>query len=113
MSKREVVMSPAARDGLTVLGQQIRIARTERRWTLKDVATRALISVPTLRAIEEGAPGTAVGTVFHVAGLVGIPIFGIEDRTELARRRRQGEDTLALLPERVRTAGLGQVRDDF
>lgn len=106
-------MSPTARDGLKVLGQQIRIARTERRWTLNDLATRALISVPTLRAIEDGASGTAVGSVFHVASLVGIPIFGIEDRAELARRRRHGEDTLALLPERVRTVGPGAVRDDF
>lgn len=113
MAKREIVMSPAARDALIVLGQQIRIARTQRRWTLNDLATRALISVPTLRAIEDGAPGTAVGTVFHVADLAGVPIFGIDDRAELARRRRQGEDILALLPERVRTPSPGDARDDF
>ncbi|TXK19937.1 helix-turn-helix transcriptional regulator [Homoserinibacter sp. GY 40078] len=95
-------MSPVARDALVVLGQQIRVARIERSWTVGELADRALSSPPTIRAIETGAPGTSIGTVFQVAFLVGVPLFNTESRAELARLRREGASTLALLPERVR-----------
>lgn len=103
MAKREIVLAPIVRDALAVVGTQITIARTERGWTQAELAARAGISHITASRIESGNPGTAVGTVFQVAHLVGVPIFGIEDRGELARLRRQGEETLALIPARVRT----------
>lgn len=103
MAKRETVLAPIVRDALAVLGAQIAIARTERGWTQAELAARAGISHITTSRIEAGNAGTAVGTVFQVAHLVGVPIFGIEDRGELARLRRQGEETLSLIPARVRT----------
>lgn len=108
MAKHEVAISPVARDAIVTLGQRIKVARIQRGWTITDLAARSLISAPTIRNIEAGAAGTAVGTVFHAAFLVGVPLFGIDDPAELARLRRQGEDTLALLPARVRTS-----RDDI
>ena len=45
--------------------------------------------------------------------LVGVPLFGIEDRSELAIRRRRGEEMLALLPSRVRKPKGGRIDDDF
>jgi transcriptional regulator with XRE-family HTH domain len=107
MAKHEVAISPVARDAIITLGQRIKVARIQRGWTIADLAARSLISAPTIRNMEAGATGTAVGTVFHVAFLVGMPVFGIDDPAELARLRREGEDTLALLPARVRTS-----RDD-
>jgi transcriptional regulator with XRE-family HTH domain len=102
MAKREAVLAPIVRDALSVLGNQITIARTERGWTQAELARRAGISHITTTRIESGNPGTAIGTVFQVAHLVGVPIFGIEDRGELARLRRLGEETLSLIPSRVR-----------
>jgi transcriptional regulator with XRE-family HTH domain len=102
MAKRETVLAPIVRDALSVLGNQIAIARAERGWTQSELARRAGISHITTSRIEGGLPGTAIGTVFQVANLVGVPIFGIEDRGELARLRRQGEETLALIPARIR-----------
>lgn len=112
MAKREVVVAPVPRDALIVLGQRVRVARVERAWTLADVASRSLTSIPTVRNVEAGAPGTAVGTVFNIAHLLGVPLFGIEDPAELARLRRMGEDVLALLPARVRPSA-GHLDDDF
>ena len=102
MAKRQAVLAPIVRDALNVLGNQIAIARAERGWTQAELALRSGISHVTMTRIEDGVPGTAIGTVFQVAHIVGVPIFGIEDRGELARLRRQGEEILALIPSRIR-----------
>lgn len=103
MAKREIIVSAPARDAIEVLGQRIKIARIQRGWTLADVASRALTSVPTVRNVEAGSPATAIGTFVQMAYLLGVPLFGIDDPAELARLRRRGDETLALLPARVRT----------
>ncbi|NQD90099.1 transcriptional regulator, partial [Paenarthrobacter sp. CM16] len=64
-------------------------------------------------AAEAGSRGAAVGTMMELADLVGVPIFGIEDRAELAIRRQRGEEMLALLPSRVRRPKSRSVDDDF
>lgn len=112
MTKHVLSVSPIARDAIAVLGDRIKIARIRRGWTVNDVAARSFISAPTVRKVEGGALGTSIGTVFHLASLLNVPIFGIEDPAELARLRRQGEDTLALLPARVRRDS-EPVDDDF
>lgn len=94
---------PAAADAARVLGQQIRMARHERGWTATSLAERLGVSPVTVRAIESGAPGTAIGTVLTAAVLTGVPLFGVEDKAELARMRLRGEERLALIGKRVRT----------
>ncbi|MFE3545409.1 helix-turn-helix transcriptional regulator [Nocardia sp. NPDC059177] len=111
--KRRVVHRPVVTDALVVLGQLVRQARATRGWTAEELARRADVSPATISKIEAGAAGTAVGTVFNVADLVGVPIFGIGDRAELARRRRLGEETLALLPARVYHPRTSEPDDDF
>lgn len=113
MTKRAVVALPASRDALAVLGNQIRLARHAREWTAADLADRIGVSPRTLLAVEAGAPGTAIGTVFNAATVVGLPLFGVEDRAELARMRRRGEERLALIPSRVYSPGLGEPDADF
>ena len=112
MAKRTVPPRPEVEDGLKILGALIREARLEHRWTQRDLALRVNVSVPTIAKIEAGSPTSAVGSVFDAAHMVGVPIFGIEDRAELARMRRQNEEKLALLPQRVRPR-TGKVSNDF
>ena len=113
MPKRVIPPRPVVRDGLIILGQLVKESRLGRRWTRNELAQRAGISVATIANIENGASSTAVGTVFDVADLVGVPIFGIDDRVELARLRRRGEDRLELLPARVRHGRQEELSDDF
>jgi hypothetical protein len=56
-------------------------------------------------------PTVGIGTVFEVATIVGIGLFGA-DREELRSMVERSRDRLALLPSRVREPA-GPVRDDF
>lgn len=102
--------SPPARDAVVVLGLEITRARRERRWTAAELAERAGISPTTLRKVEHGEPTVAIGIVFEVATLVGLPLFGVEP-DELGPLRVRSRERLALLPQRVRSAE--PVDDDF
>lgn len=102
MARRTIALMPAAADAARVLGQQIRQARRERAWTAADLAQRLGVSPTTVSALERGAPGTAIGTVLNAAALTGVDLFGTEDKAELARMRRRGEERLALVGQRVR-----------
>lgn len=113
MAKRSVPLRPHIQDSLKVWGQLIRRGRLEQGWTAKDLAARANVSEQTVLSAEAGNRGTAVGTMTDLADLVGVPIFGIEDRAELAIRRQRGEELLALLPQRVRQPKSGRTDDDF
>lgn len=88
-------------DALAVLGLEIAGARRRRRMTMVELAERAGVTRVTLRNVERGDPGVAVGTMFEVAGLVGIDLFGVRP-TELPALVRRSQDRLALLPARVR-----------
>ena len=100
-------------DALTIWGQLIREGRIDRAWTAKDLAARANVSEQTVLSAEGGNRGTGVGTMMDLADLVGVPLFGLDDRAELAQRRRRGEEMLALLPSRVRVRKSEDVDDDF
>lgn len=112
MSRRGVAVSRASADALRVLGNQIRLARHARGWTIADLAARTDASRRTIANIESGAPTVAIGTVFNAAFTVGVNLFGLEG-PELARARRQGEDTLALLPSKVRKPATREDDDDL
>jgi transcriptional regulator with XRE-family HTH domain len=101
VAKRNVPIRPHVQDALTVWGQLIRLARADRGWTAKNLAARANLSEQTVLAAESGSRGTSVGTMMDLADLVGVPLFGIENRAELAIRRSRGEELLALIPSRV------------
>lgn len=101
MGRREIGLTRAAEDALVVLGQQIRMARAARGWTAEHLAGTAGITRKTLAAIEHGNAASSIGNVFNVALIVGVPLFGVEDPSELIALRRRGEERLALLPTRV------------
>jgi transcriptional regulator with XRE-family HTH domain len=94
-----------------LLGAQIQAARRERRWSQVELAGRAGITKPTLGKIEKGDLGVAIGTVFEVATLVGVPLFH-EDRSRLTLDLDRATGRSALLPQRVR-APKRDVHDDF
>ena len=85
-----------------LLGAQIQVARRDRQWPQKELASRAGITTPTLSKIEKGDLGVAIGSVFEVAWLVGVPLFH-EDPARLTLDRDRTVARSALLPQRVRT----------
>ncbi len=100
-----------SREAMTLFGLSIRQRRIERKLTLEALAERAGISRGLLQRIERGDMGCAIGAVFEVATIVGIPLFGA-DHAELAHRTATAEKTLTLLPHAARAAHT-KVKDDF
>lgn len=108
MSRKAHSHSPWTLDALRVLGQQVSSERRTLRWTQAELAERAGITAKTLSGIESGSPSVAIGTVFEVAALLGIPLVGAADpmaKDVMAQR-------LALLPARV-DHPRREVEDDF
>jgi transcriptional regulator with XRE-family HTH domain len=103
--------SPQTVVAAQVLGVEIARARRARRWTVAELAERAGISVITLRNAERGVPTVAIGTMFELATLLGIALFGA-DQAQAQSMLDRGRDRLALLPARVREPA-GPVHDDF
>ncbi len=101
MARIRVSPRRGAADAAAVLGQQIKAARFARKWTGAELATRIGVDRRTVAAIEAGDTAVSVGNAFNAADILAVPLFGAEDRAELSRLRRQGQDRLALLPTRV------------
>jgi transcriptional regulator with XRE-family HTH domain len=101
MTRKKINMRPAASDAVKVLGQQIKQARFDRDWSVVDAAARAGISPVTFTSIEAGTGTTSIGTVFHVAALLGVPLFTSTDPNEIARMRYSGERDMGLLKSRA------------
>ena len=104
---------PATEHALAALGAQVASARRLAGWTVADLAERLGVSRNVITRIEQGAPGTAVGTVLEAAVVCGVPLFGVEPG-ELGRVAETERSRLALLPARVRaSAADAEVDDDF
>ena len=103
--------SSPARAAVRLLGTEIARERKRRRVTAADLAERARISVITLRKVERGEPSVAIGIVFEVAVLLGIDLLGTPD--EVHARTRRVQESLALLPQRVRHPRADAADDDF
>ena len=103
--------SSPARAGVRLLGAEIALERKRARVTATDLAERARISLVTLRRVERGEPSVAIGTVFEVAVLLGIDLFGTPE--QVRDRTGRAHESLALLPHRVRHPAAGEVDDDF
>lgn len=91
-------MSPETADALAVLGREVRDARLARRLRHEDLASRAGISVATLKRLERGDPTLALGRFLEVltalspALLEGVLKAVREDPAgEALRRRAMGE----------------------
>ncbi len=96
-----------------LLGERIRLARREKRWSEAEAAERARISRATLQKIERGGLGVALGLVLEVCTIVGVPILGASDGVPLASALEHTRLKLAVLPKRVRGERKPEYDDDF
>ncbi len=94
-----------------MLGSMIRRARIERQMTAAELSARAGISRGLLHRIEKGDPGCAIGTVFEVAAIVGVPLFDAGPG-RLTAMIDANKAVLSLLPKAVHRPRTG-VNDDF
>ena len=79
-SNKPVIMPKTIRQ-LETVGEQIRLARLRRSYSVKMVAERAGISRATLWKVEKGDPGVAIGIYAKVLAAIGLP----DDIMKLAR----------------------------
>jgi transcriptional regulator with XRE-family HTH domain len=98
-------------EALEVLAQMIRAGRMDRKMTAQEMANRAGISRPLLRRIESADPSCAIGSVFEVAVIAGVPLLGGEPDW-LETQHSALREKLSLLPQRVRKPKR-VIRDDF
>ena len=99
--KRARAYSPYALEAARLLGTRIRLARRERRWSMRELADRIGITTPTLARIEHGDLTVGLGVAFEAAALVGVALFH-EDRADLRIDLDRTGNRVALLPQRVR-----------
>ncbi|MHA6668611.1 helix-turn-helix transcriptional regulator [Homoserinimonas sp. A447] len=99
MGRQQIQLSRAAADAAAILGQQVRLARHERKWTAAELADRAGVSARTVTAMEKGSSAVSLGNALNLAVTVGVPLFG--DRSDVIAERRLGAAKLALMPSRV------------
>lgn len=98
-------------NALELMGNLIREGRIAANLTTESLAQRAGISRSLLQRIEKGDPGCAIGSVFEVAAIVGIPLFEADNKA-LTTRLSYSTEKRALLPKAVRPSGKA-VKDDF
>jgi len=94
-----------------LLGESIRLARLEKRWTVEEVAERVGINHVTMRKVERGDMTVGLGPAFEAAAIVGVPLFHADaGRRQLAAR--DIESRLALLPKYARRP-IKEISNDF
>ena len=77
----KAVIMPKTVKQLETVGEQIRLARLRRKYSVNLIAERAGISRATLWKVEKGDPGVAIGVYAKVLAAIGLP----DDITLLAR----------------------------
>ena len=98
-------------EAVVLLGNQIKLARKSRRMSVRELASRAGIARSTLQKIEQGDPTINIGLAFEAATLAGVPLY-VPDASTLAPKIERLNETLALLPKRIRKKRR-EVKDDF
>ena len=102
--------SPVTQEAALLLGNRVRLARRQRRWTVEELATRVGVGVATMRKVERGDLTVAIGTAFEAAAIAGVVLFA----EDAARRRLEVgrvADQLAVLPKLVRVPNI--IDDNF
>ncbi|WP_333835338.1 helix-turn-helix transcriptional regulator [Rubrimonas sp.] len=112
MPKTTRLHSPIARSAAELLGRMIRSARLERNMTAAELAERAGVSRPLIARAERGDLGVAIGTMFELSAILGVPLFE-EDASRLETRLDAERRAGALLRKRAFQHAQGRVDDDF
>lgn len=72
MSKNKLVLLPKVKLSLTVLGENIKLARLRRKYSTEQVAERSNISRYTVWQIEKGSPAVSIGAYLQVLFVLGL-----------------------------------------
>jgi transcriptional regulator with XRE-family HTH domain len=88
MGKTHVTPSPTLQRSMVTMGENIRLARLRRNLSAKQVAERAGITPPTLRAIEHGEASVSFGNLASVLFSLGFDrdLATIAQDDELGRK---------------------------
>lgn len=88
MKKRNPILLPRAQKTISVLGENIKLARLRRKFSAEQVAERADISRPTLVSIEKGNPNVTIGAYVKVLSVLGLEndIMEVAKDDKLGRR---------------------------
>lgn len=110
MGRSPIASIEATEDVLRRLGKYISTARMRREWRQEDLARKAGIHANTLRKVEAGAPGTAVGAYAAALWALGL----LDQLAEVARPDRDSEgETLAAARLGVRARASTTLDDNF
>jgi transcriptional regulator with XRE-family HTH domain len=110
LMKRTRTYSPLTVQAARLLGARVRLARRERRWTLRELAARVGVTEVTMRKVERGDLTVGLGVAFEAAAVLGVPLFH-EEPSRRALEAARVDDRLAVLPQLVRKPT--DVDDDF
>ena len=72
MARKKILLLPRAKNILTTVGENIKLARLRRKLSSEQVAERANISRPTLLSIEKGSAGVGIGSYLQVLIALGL-----------------------------------------
>jgi transcriptional regulator with XRE-family HTH domain len=88
MKTRNTILLPRAQKPISVLGENIKLARLRRKFSAEQVAERANISRPTLVSIEKGSPNVTIGAYVKVLSVLGLEndIMEVANDDKLGRR---------------------------
>lgn len=111
MSGRNLI-SAQTQDALATLAAMIRAARVQRGMTAAELAERTGVSRGVIQRLEAGEPGTAIGTAFEAALVLGIPLFDTPPE-RLGATRIRHEAFTAVLPKRAFRAAQSKPDNDF
>lgn len=100
MKTRNAILLPRAQKPISVLGENIKLARLRRKFSAEQVAERANISRPTLVSIEKGNPNVTIGAYVKVLFVLGLEndIAEVANDDKLGRRL---QDAKLLVRERA------------
>ena len=70
---RQIVLTSVESHSLSHFGERLRLARLRRNLSQADVAERAGVTRKVIVALEAGAPGTSIGVLAKVLGILGYP----------------------------------------
>ena len=88
MKTRNTILLPRAQKPISVLGENIKLARLRRKFSAEQVAERADISRPTLVSVEKGNPNVSIGAYVKVLSVLGLEndIMEVANDDKLGRK---------------------------